>query len=240
MNPPNRNNLTDSYSLAPSLRGLRSGAFLSGNCTISLAVYLLAAVTTAHLVPEDIRHLYEVHEWRNATGVLIHACPQEWEDILCVLRGFKLMHSEIAVGGGNKSKVSDRIDSQFYNLGWEEKQFRTRILVDDRSYDSPTHKVDCFKGRVGVEVEWNNKDPFYDRDLNNFRLLFDLRVIDAGIIITRCDELQAIFNRIGRGKSYQNSTTHMSKLLPRLEGGSGGGCPILVFGIRKELYVENE
>jgi len=33
--------------------------------------------------------------------------------------------------------------------------------------------VDCFKNRVAIEVEWNNKDPFYDRDLNNFRLLYD-------------------------------------------------------------------
>jgi hypothetical protein len=36
---------------------------------------------------------------------------------------------------------------------------------------------------VALEVEWNNKDPFYDRDLNNFRLLFDLQVIDVGVIM---------------------------------------------------------
>jgi hypothetical protein len=99
--------------------------------------------------------------------------------------------------------------------------------------------VDCFKGRVALEVEWNNKDPFYDRDLNNFRLLFDLRAISVGVIITRCDELQVIFNALGKGSSYGASTTHMSKLLPRLEGGSGGGCPILVFGITEKLYVED-
>lgn len=41
------------------------------------------------------------------------------------------------------------------------------------------------------------------------------------------------------GSSYGASTTHMSKLRPRLEGGSGGGCPILVFGITTRLYVED-
>jgi hypothetical protein len=102
-----------------------------------------------------------------------------------------------------------------------------------------THKVDCYKNRVALEVEWNNKDPFFDRDLNNFRLLFDLRAIDAGIIITRCTELQQIFNKLGRGPSFGNSTTHMAKLLPRLEGGSGGGCPVVVFGIRGAAYVED-
>jgi hypothetical protein len=90
-----------------------------------------------------------------------------------------------------------------------------------------------------LEVEWNNKDPFFDRDLNNFRLLFDLRVIDVGLIITRCSDLQAIFNRLGKGKSYGNSTTHMQKLLPRIEGGGGGGCPILIFGISSKLYMED-
>jgi len=106
--------------------------------------------------------------------------------------------------------------------------------------DSPTHKVDCFKNGIALEVEWNNKDPFYDRDLNNFRLLFDLRAISVGIIVTRCDELQAIFNTLGRGKSYGMATTHMGKLLPKIEGGGGGGCPILVFGIKKALYIEDE
>jgi hypothetical protein len=30
----------------------------------------------------------------------------------------------------------------------------------------------------------------------------------------------------------------MKKLLPRIEGGGGGGCPVLVFGITRNLYVE--
>ncbi len=88
-------------------------------------------------------------------------------------------------------------------------------------------------------MEWNNKDPFFDRDLNNFRLLFELRVIEVGIILTRCSELQLIFNKVGKGKSYGNSTTHMRKLLPRIEGGGGGGCPILVFGISPNVYIED-
>lgn len=105
--------------------------------------------------------------------------------------------------------------------------------------NTPTHKVDCYKNRVALEVEWNNKDPFFDRDLNNFRLLFDLRAISVGVIITRCDHLQTIFNGLGRGSSYGASTTHMSKLLPRIEGGSGGGCPLLVFGISSSVYDES-
>jgi hypothetical protein len=31
----------------------------------------------------------------------------------------------------------------------------------------------------------------------------------------------------------------MSKLLPRIYGGGGGGCPLLVLGISAKLYVED-
>ncbi len=120
-----------------------------------------------------------------------------------------------------------------------EKEFATSVQVDEIVMDSPTHKVDCYKNRVALEVEWNNKDPFFDRDLNNFRLLFDLRAISVGVIITLCDGLQDIFAHLGRRASYGASTTHMSKLLPRIEGGGGAGCPILVFGISKSLYNED-
>lgn len=192
-----------------------------------------------HLVPQDIRDLYHVKEWRNAAGVLTTAWPEEWEELLTVLRGFTLLQSEILKKGGRKSPIAERIDSAFYAVGWREKEFDTAISIDGHVFESPTHKIDCFKGKVGVEVEWNNKDPFFDRDLNNFRLLFDLRAIEVGVIITRSTELQAIFKALGKGDSYGSSTTHHEKLWPRLEGGEGGGCPVLTFAIRPILYVED-
>jgi hypothetical protein len=156
-----------------------------------------------------------------------------------VLLRFRLYKSHITVGGGRKSQVADLVDYEFNCRGWMEKQFDTRIMVDEYEIHSPTHLIDEYKNNIAVEMEWNNKDPFFDRDLNNFRLLFELRAISVGVIITRTDELQMIFDSLDRGKSYGSSTTHMSKLLPRLEGGSGGGCPVLVFGIKPNLYVED-
>ncbi|KWV91625.1 BglII/BstYI family type II restriction endonuclease [Erythrobacter sp. YT30] len=196
-------------------------------------------MTTDHLVPSDISNSYEVHEWRNAVGVLQTACPSEWDEIQAALRSFRLLRSEVLAPGKNRSSIVARLEQPLKDNGWVETQFDTAIVVDGAARPSPTHKVDCFKGRVALEVEWNNKDPFYDRDLNNFRLLFDLQVIDVGVIITRCSELQKIFDELGKGKSYGNSTTHMGKLLPRLRGGAGGGCPIVVFGISERIYVED-
>lgn len=192
-------------------------------------------------VPQDIRDRYHVLEARNGLAVLSAACPEEWEDIVAALREFRLFHSEVAKPGGRKSKIAERIDQSLISRGWTEKRFDTKIVVDGVSRESPTHEVDVFKGRVAVEVEWNNKDPFFDRDLNNFRLLFDLGVIDAGVIITRATELQSILvEQVGRDKqSYGASTTHHEKIIPRIAGGGGGGCPVVVFAIKPENYVDD-
>lgn len=191
------------------------------------------------LLPQFIRAHYEVHEWRHACAVLLSDFPNEWRELLEVLGEFRLYRSEVAVPGGQRSPIAHRIDGHFYDLGWRERKFSTAVVVDGNQRASPTHKVDNFKNSIAIELEWNNKTEFYDRDLNNFRLLFDLRAVSVGVIITRASHLQNIFDALGKGSSYGNSTTHMDKLVPRLEGGSGGGCPVLVFGITEKLYVDD-
>ena len=194
-------------------------------------------------LPEYIIDNYEIHEWRHASAILETDFPEEWNSIVTILSRFVLCHSHVVVGGGGRSLISQSLDGAFYSDRWVEKQWRTRIMVDESTYESPTHKVDCFRNGVAVEIEWSNKDPFFDRDLNNFRLLFDLRTISVGVIVTKSDELADLFRGIevpGRSGTlydkYGPSTTWMGKLLPRIEGGGGGGCPILVFGIRSTLY----
>jgi hypothetical protein len=192
------------------------------------------------IIPKKLQQLYEIHEWKHASAILESDFPSEWQNIIDVLSAFKLKKSNILKPGGRKSTIAEAIDKSFFERGWEEKAFDTKMIVDKKTMDSPTHKIDCYKNRIAVEIEWNNKDPFFDRDLNNFRLLFELRAISVGVIITRCDDLQDIFDKLGRGDSFGSSTTHISKLLPRIEGGGGGGCPILVFGITKKLYVKDK
>lgn len=192
-------------------------------------------------IPADIHEKYEVHETRHAAAILVHDLHEEWNDIQSVLREFVLKRSDIVAPGGGKTKISQALDRKLRDRGWKERHFQIRYVIDDDVRESKTHKIDCFKGRVALEIEWNNKDPFFSRDLDNFRLLFDIGVISIGVIITRCDELQPIFDGLGReyGAKYGPSTTHIAKLLPRLRSGGGGGCPVLIFGIRQALYDAN-
>jgi hypothetical protein len=191
-----------------------------------------------NLLPQDIRDKYTIYEWHHATSILYCDFKTEFDEIISVLRSFELTKSDILSKGGRKSPIAEKLDSKFYDMNWEEKWFDVKISIDDTDVDIPTHGIDCYKNRIGLEVEWNNKDPFFDRDLNNFRLLFELKALSVGVIITRCSELQNIFNKLGKGSSYGTSTTHMGKLLPKIESGASGGCPLLVFGISENTYIE--
>lgn len=187
-------------------------------------------------LPPEICKKYEVHEYRHAIAILNVDFPVEYSEVIEMLSSFTLKRSAILSPGGRKSPISEALDSFLYKKGWVEKMFSTKLTIDGTTHDTPTHKIDCYKNRVAIDIEWNNKDPFYDRDLNNYRLLHERGAISVAIIITRCSNLQDIFNQLGKGASYGASTTHMDKLIPRIEGGSGGGCPILVFGISDKLY----
>lgn len=108
-------------------------------------------------LPHHIRDNYEIHEWRHASAILECDCPDEWQDIVEVLSGFVLPKSKVFIGGGNKSPIACSIDEAFTAKGWQERGFKTRIMVDEDIHDSPTHKVDCFKNGIALEIEWNDK-----------------------------------------------------------------------------------
>lgn len=192
------------------------------------------------LFPKAIRGNFEIADTHHAAAVLHEDFRAEWDGLVEMLGGFQLLRSQIVQPGGRKSPISEAIDSFFYRRGWGERTFTIEVRADDQVTLAPTHHVDYFRNRIAVETEWNNKDPFYDRDLTTPRLLFELNVLSVGVIVTRASELQTIFDGLGRGKSFGPSTTHMGKLRPKLDNRASGGCPVMAFGIRRSAYVEDE
>jgi hypothetical protein len=187
-------------------------------------------------IPQAVRDKYHIDERGHASAILASDYPDEFKDIMDCLAGFVLKKSQVLTPGGGRSPISVALDSFLQGRGWREKSFDIRITIDGNPVPIPTHKIDDFKNEVGLEVEWNNKTEFYDRDLNNFRLLKELRVLAVGVMITRMSELQELFNRLGKGKSYGASTTHWDKLIPKVDGGGAGGCPLLLVGMGTNCY----
>lgn len=89
------------------------------------------------LLPKSIRDNYEVHEWKHACAVLHEDFPNEWSDIVSVLHEFRLRKSWITRPGGRKSRIAAFIDGYLYERRWLEREFSTRVVVDDVSMDTP-------------------------------------------------------------------------------------------------------
>lgn len=190
-------------------------------------------------IPQSVRERYHIEERGHASAILASDYANEFKDIMECLSGFVLRKSHILTPGGGKSPIAAVLDGFLQERGWLEKSFDIKITIDGNAVPIPTHKIDDFKNEVGLEIEWNNKTEFYDRDLNNFRLLKDLRVLAVGVIVTRMSELQDLFNELGKGKSYGASTTHWDKLIPKVDGGGAGGCPLLLVGMGMNCYDPN-
>ena len=142
------------------------------------------------LIPIKLRQRFRFDERGHGTAILAADFPDEYAEILACLAAFRLRKSHILTPGGGRSPIPIAIDGFLATKGWKPKAFDIKITIDGQPIPIPTHKIDNFKNRVGVEVEWNNKTEFYDRDLNNFRLLNELKVLSVGVIITRVSELQ--------------------------------------------------
>jgi hypothetical protein len=116
-----------------------------------------------HDISPALHEKFEIYEWRHASAVLMKDFPDEWADINEVLGRLIIWKSWIVVGGGNESKVSKFMGAELKAKGWEERKFKTAILVDDHQTESPTHKVDCFKNKVGFPIPWGRSISKYKK-----------------------------------------------------------------------------
>ena len=83
---------------------------------------------------------------------------------------------------------------------------------ESREVAALSHEIDHVK-RIGdnvlaMEIEWNNKDPFYDRDLESFARLHGEGAISVGIIVTRGlslhNQLESFFQRFSEDRSINS------------------------------------
>lgn len=132
---------------------------------------------------------YDVLCTSHSEAILASDFPDALDDIGTVLEEFGINVEEIVRGGGGETPFTQRLRRAFANRGWTKREFCIRKLIDEVETQATSHEVDHVKrfekGTVALEIEWNNKDPFYDRDLDNFKRLHADGGISAGVIITR-------------------------------------------------------
>jgi len=201
-------------------------------------------------IPEDIAALYDVHDYKHAAAIISKEFPNEFKELCVALRSFRFTIKDLISAGGNESHIPKIFSNVLRPLGWNEKNLTAELNVYEvkgkkskelkSSIHHGSHKVDFLKDRVAFDLEWNSKDQTFDRDLYAFRAFFEYDAISLGVLVTRSNDLDPLFKELGINSKYGASTTHMGKLIPRLEAGRNGGCPVLVFGITTKLLSDYE
>lgn len=194
---------------------------------------------------------------RFADVVLSEALPNRFADLVASLESFTVGLDEVRKGGGGRTPFVRRFDESLVTRvdgngvalwGKQNITIERRIGFDGATKPvsrTRGHEIDIFgKGSatnpfpgVAVEMEWNNKDPFFHRDLINFQALHREGAIVAGVIITRGPKLQKVLSKVL--DKYGSSSTHWDKLIKPVNLGGGGECPLLLIGIELDRIDDN-
>jgi hypothetical protein len=140
----------------------------------------------------------------HAAGILAQDFPEAITELEQALSNLELPITEIIGSGGGETKFTQRLRKTLAAMKWPKHVFEITKTVDGVPKESTSHEVDHVRrfpngGVVALEIEWNNKDPFFDRDLENFKRLHAEGAISVGILITRGSSLQAaLWNAVRR------------------------------------------
>jgi hypothetical protein len=120
--------------------------------------------------------------------------PEVSEQLENILGRSTIPIEEIVGSGGGETKGTQRLRRALNEHGWHKHEFIVQRTIDGVPRESISHEVDHIArfpvGTLALEIEWNNKDPFFDRDLENYKRLHADGAISLGILITRGTSLQ--------------------------------------------------
>lgn len=137
---------------------------------------------------------FQVEFHSHAEAILTGDFPAVGEELESVLLNATIPIEEIIAGGGGEAKGTQRLRRGLQAKDWHTVTFVVEKRINDVPREAVSHKMDHVKafdlkngdkGTIAMEIEWNNKDPFYDRDLENFKRLHADGAISVGIIVTR-------------------------------------------------------
>ncbi|KCZ50239.1 BglII/BstYI family type II restriction endonuclease [Hyphomonas pacifica] len=152
---------------------------------------------------------FDISSNYHASSLLAEEFSVAHDEIEAVLDKFSIDAGELVAGGGGEASFTQRLRHALADAGWSKQnlliekrliQYEGTLGNDnynkkgERTIQSLSHEIDHVKsfesGTILLEIEWNNKDPFFDRDLENFKRLHADGAASLGVIITRGKSLQ--------------------------------------------------
>ena len=143
---------------------------------------------------------FDVKTTNHASAILSRDFADGLAEFCEIMLGFSIRCAEMLRGGGNECPHTKRLGGMLEARGWRKRNVEVTKAVDGVPKSSMTHEIDHVRyldrRTLALEIEWNNKDPFFDRDLENFHRLHSENAISLGIIVTRGRSLQTAVRQI--------------------------------------------
>lgn len=143
---------------------------------------------------------FDIATRNHAKAILASDFPEALKELCSALIAVDIPDVELIRGGGGESPLTQRLRHSLADAGWRKRTIVVRKIVDDTETAAMTHEIDHVRtserGSVALEIEWNNKDPFFDRDLENFQRLHHDGAISVGVIVTRGRSMQETLREI--------------------------------------------
>lgn len=137
---------------------------------------------------------FDITTSNHARAILTGDFPEAADELVSALIRFRLTARDLIQSGGGQAESTMRLRDSLYEMGWPKHEFIVQTVVDGTEREATSHEIDHVKrwpaGVLALEIEWNNKDPFFDRDLENFHRLHAQGAISTGVLITRGASLQ--------------------------------------------------
>lgn len=149
----------------------------------------------------------------HAQAILATDFPSALQELETALGALTIPIEEIVGSGGGETKGTQRLRKALARSGWQKMTFEIKKIINGVERESQSHVVDHVRtvkgsGVIALEIEWNNKDPFFDRDLENFKRLHAEGAISVGIIVTRGvsmqDEMRSLVKRFAEERKLSS------------------------------------
>jgi hypothetical protein len=160
---------------------------------------------------------FEIEFRSHAEAILSVDFPEVAEQLERVLLASTIPIEEIIGSGGGETKGTQRLRNALAAHDWRKHNFVVERIIDGVRKEAQSHEIDHVKtfkaGTIALEIEWNNKDPFFDRDLENFKRLHADGAISLGVIITRGKSLHESMRDLVRRFCHERQISSFEQLL---------------------------
>jgi hypothetical protein len=162
---------------------------------------------------------FQIEFHSHAEAILGVDFPEVASQLETILLNATIPIEEIVGSGGGETKGTQRLRRALHDHGWRKHKFLIQRTIDGVERESISHEVDHIArftaGTLALEIEWNNKDPFFDRDLENYKRLHADGAISIGILVTRGvslqDEMRTMVLRFAT-ENQINSTADLTRI----------------------------